>query len=297
VGQTVLLSKYLPAEHITIPLQARTFRDALSEMVGKLVAEGSVRDATEIDEELATANARDVVTIADVALPHFRTEAVDRLLVSLGVAREPLDVGDSGIEVAPRIVVLIIAPPEAATLYLQTVAALARFFESRDAVRALTEAQSARDVLTMPEVGGLKIRPQLSVHDLMTHNATTVGPEMLARDAVDVMVRKRLRALPVVGEKGEVLGIITEWDVMRGLLPHIPSVMENASEEDPDAEPLEVREVMTRSVLCVSEEMGLEEAVNMMINKKVEQCPVVKESVFTGMLTRTDIIRKLFARS
>jgi CBS domain-containing protein/mannitol/fructose-specific phosphotransferase system IIA component (Ntr-type) len=295
VGQTILLSKYLPAEHITIPLKARTFRAALSEMVAKLVAEGAVRDAAEIDEELASANARDVVTIADVALPHFRTEAVDRLLVSLGVAPEPLDVGDSGIEVAPRIVVLIIAPPEAATLYLQTVAALARFFESRDAVRALTEAQSPGDVLTMPEVGGLKIRPQLSVHDLMTHNATTVAPEMRARDAVDVMVRKRLRALPVVGEKGEVLGIITEWDVMRGLLPHIPSVTENASEEDSDGEPLTVREVMTRSVLCVSEEMGLEEAVNLMINKKVEQCPVVKESVFTGMLTRTDIIRKLFA--
>jgi CBS domain-containing protein len=122
-----------------------------------------------------------------------------------------------------------------------------------------------------------------------------VAPDMKAREAVDVMVRKKLRALPVVGEKGEVLGIITEWDVMRKLLPHIPSVDESATTEDNEDE-LVVRDVMTRSVLCVSEDMGLEEAVNLMINKKVEQTPVVKESVFTGMLTRTDIIHKLFAR-
>ena len=279
-----------------VPLQARTFRDALAEMVRALVAAGAVRSPDALDEELASANARDVVTLSDVALPHFRTDAVDKLLVSLGVAPAPLEIGDAGLPEAPRIIALVVAPPEAATLYLQTVAALARFFEGRDVVRRLTAASSPRDVLEMPELGGLKIRPHLSVHDLMTHEATTISPDMRARDAVDIMVRKRLRALPVVSEKGAVLGIITEWDVMRGLLPHIPSVAENASEEDTEGEALAVREVMTRSVLCVAEDMGLEEAVNLMINKKVEQCPVVKESVFTGMLTRSDIIRKLFSR-
>jgi len=104
-----------------------------------------------------------------------------------------------------------------------------------------------------------------------------------------------LRALPVVGDKGEVLGVVTEWEVMRALLPHIPRAGESAA-LDEEGEELTVREVMTRSVLCVSEDMGLEEAVNLMLNKKVEQLPVVRESSFSGMLTRSDIIRKLFAR-
>ncbi len=297
---TVMLSQYLPAEHIVVPLKARTFHEALAEMVRKLVAAGAVNDVAKIEHELATATVRDVVAIGpDVALPHFRTEAVDRLLVSFGVSTQPLDTTDSGLDVPPRIIALVIAPPEAATLYLQTVAALARFFESRDVVRRVIAAPAASDIVSMPELSGLKIRPLLSVHDLMTHDAKTVGPDMGARDAVDIMVRKRLRALPVVGPKGEVLGIVTEWDVMRALLPHIPTVADTATEEDvpeEDAAEPSVRDVMTRSVLCVSEDMGLEEAVNLMINKKVEQCPVVKESVFTGMLTRSDIIRKLFAR-
>jgi CBS domain-containing protein len=292
----VLLSQFLSADQITVPLRAHTFKDALSEMVGKLVDVGAVSDVPALQHALASARGRDVVSIGrDVALPHFRTDSVDRLLVSLGVAPAPLEPGDSGLEVPPRIIALVLAPPEAATLYLQTVAALARFLEAGDVVRRLYAATTARDVVDMPEFGALKIRPQLTVRDLMTQHATTISPDAKARDAVDVMVRKRLRALPVVGQKNEVLGIITEWDVMRALLPHIPRAGEDST-LDEASEELAVREVMTRSVLCVSEDMGLEEAVNIMINKKVEQCPVVRESVFTGMLTRSDIIRKLFAR-
>jgi CBS domain-containing protein len=60
--------------------------------------------------------------------------------------------------------------------------------------------------------------------------------------------------------------------------------------------PLRVRDIMTRSVLCISEDLGLEEAANMMINKDVEQFPVVAAGKLTGFLTRSDIIRKLFGR-
>lgn len=268
-------------------------------MAQKLIDAGAVFDVPELQKELANASSRDIVAIGpDVLLPHFRTEAVDHLVVSLGIAPREVRVEDT--DVAGRIVALVIAPPEAGTLYLQTVAALARFLEGRDVIRRLFDAVSADDVAQMPELGGLKIRPQLSVHDLMTHAATTVTPDMHAREAVEIMVRKKLRSLPVVGERGEVVGIVTEWDIMRALLPHIPSAGDAARDEEEEQTEEEedrlVRDVMTRSVMCVSEEMGLQEAVNLMLNKKVEQCPVVKEGSFTGMLTRSDIIRKLFGR-
>ncbi|MGQ0815902.1 MAG: CBS domain-containing protein [Gemmatimonadota bacterium] len=290
----VLLSQYLPPAHISIPLRARTFKDALAEMVAKLVALGVVRDVAELEHALASARGRDVVTIGpDVALPHFRTEAVDDLIVSLGVAPQPLDPGDSGLDMPPRVIALVIAPPEAAALYLQTVAALAHFFQGGEVLARLQDATSAADVVRMlPELSSLRIQPQLTVSDLMTHDTPAVAPDADARSAVDIMVGRRLRALPVVNQGGELIGIVTEWDVMRALLPHIPRV----ADPDEAVADLTVRDVMTRSVLGVPEEMGLEEAVNLMINKKVEQCPVVRDSVFVGMLTRSDIIRKLFAR-
>ena len=57
-----------------------------------------------------------------------------------------------------------------------------------------------------------------------------------------------------------------------------------------------VRDIMTRSVLCIAEDKGLDEAVSLMINKDVEQFPVVGEGKLVGFLSRGDIIRKLFGR-
>jgi CBS domain-containing protein len=141
----------------------------------------------------------------------------------------------------------------------------------------------------------MRLQPRLTVRDIMIHGVSSVTPGTTVRDAVDLMLRRRLRAIPVVGEKQEVLGIISEWDIMRGLLPQIPRAGQDSSGESMPGT-LRVKDIMTRSVLCISEELGLEEAANMMINKDVEQFPVTSEGKLTGFLTRSDIIRKLFGR-
>ncbi|CAN5607803.1 hypothetical protein BH23GEM10_BH23GEM10_05570 [soil metagenome] len=289
------LSELLPREHIVVPLQVPTLRAALAEMVGRLAAAGAVTEVDAVERGLNGPRARDIVaTGPDVVLPHYRSAAVTSLAVALGIAPDGLDAREYGIEARPRIVALILAPVAASTLYLQTVAALARLLRDPKMVERLVAAGSPDDVLAAADLSALRLQPRLTVRDIMIHGVASVTPATSVRDAVDTMVRRRLRALPVVGEKQEVLGIISEWDVMRGLLPQIPR-----GSADGEATPIEtvhVRDIMTRSVLCISEELGLEEAANMMINKDVEQFPVTSEGKLTGFLTRSDIIRKLFGR-
>ena len=50
---------------------------------------------------------------------------------------------------------------------------------------------------------------------------------------------------------------------------------------------------MTRSVLCVSEDQPLPEAANMLVNRDVEQLPVVREGEFIGFITRDSVLRTL----
>src|SRR5690606_13352120 len=289
------LIELLPREHIVSPLKATTLRGALSEMVAVLSATGVVRDTGAVERGLDGPRARDIVAVGrDVVLPHYRTSAVDGLQVALGLAPEGLDAREMGLESRPRVVALILAPTEAATLYLQTVAALARVFRERRNVEAIAQAKSPEEALAAVDLSGLRLQPRLTVRDIMIHGVSSVTPATTVRDAVDLMMRRRLRAIPVVGDKQEVLGIISEWDIMRGLLPQIPRAGQESGGTVPDT--LRVRDIMTRSVLCISEELGLEEAANMMINKDVEQFPVTSEGKLTGFLTRSDIIRKLFGR-
>jgi CBS domain-containing protein len=290
------LIELLPREHIVTPLRATTLRDALSELVALLAGLGHVRDAEKVERGLNGPRARDIVAVApDVVLPHYRTGAVDALHVALGLAPHGLDARDMGIETRPRVVALILAPTDAATLYLQTVAALARVFRDPRTVDRIVAAATPEDVLSAADLANLRLQPRLTVRDIMIHGVSSVTPATSVRDTVDLMLRRRLRAIPVVGEKLEVLGIISEWDIMRGLLPQIPRAGQESG-TDIVPETLRVRDIMTRSVLCISEELGLEEAANMMINKDVEQFPVTSEGKLSGFLTRSDIIRKLFGR-
>lgn len=288
----------LRREHILAPLDATTLRDAVGALLHRLRDTGAAADAAGLEALLAERPLRDIVAVGDqVVLPHFRTHAVDRLVVSMAIAEQPLVAREAGLETSPRIVVLILAPPEAASGYLQTVSTLARLLRQDRAVRRLLKARSPDDVLGLSELRDLRIQPRLAVRDIMTHRVHSVPPDALIREVVDLMVRRRVHAIPVVGDKGEVLGLVTDRDIMRALLPKIPRAGEELEAEAmaPPAE-VKVRDIMTRSVLCISEEMGLQEVANMMINKEVEQLPVVSEGTLTGVVTRDDIIRKLFGR-
>lgn len=289
------LGELLPREHIVVPLQATTLRQAIDELLRRLESLGRVHDTATLAAALAGPGAREVVCIGTlVALPHRRTERVDQLLLALGTAPRPLATEDLAAEAAPQLVVLILAPPDDHARYLQIVSALAALFRDDDMISHIIAAEHADDVLELTRAAELRVLPRLTVRDIMSQDVRPVTPATPVREAVDIMVRKRLRALPVIGEKEEVLGVISERDIMRGLMPRAPRGGEKGGSAGGDE--LTVRDVMTRSVLCVSEDLGLEEAANLMINKDVEQLPVTAEGKLTGFVTRGDLIRKLFAR-
>lgn len=288
------LRQLLPPEHVFAPLNTGTLREAMTTMVAGLAQVGALRDAGVMEHLLGQSRYRVVVPIGERAvLPHQRTDAVDELVLALGVSPTPLDAADLGLSVAPQVVALVLAPPEASTLYLQTVSTIARLVRRDDIIDALADARSPEDVLRIGDLSDARIQPSLTVRDMMSHRPP-VPPAAPVRDAVAIMIDQRVKALPVVGDKGEVLGIVTEWDVMRALLPQVP--------RGEDAQPqnlripgdLTVRDVMTRSVLCIAEDMGLDEVANLMLNKDVEQFPVIGDGKLVGFLSRGDIVRKLF---
>lgn len=288
----------LSPERIMLGIEGTTLREALDAMLVRLEEQGVVRDVEPVRRMLSDTRMRDVVALGpDVVLPHFRTDAVTDLTLSIGVAHRPIRVTDApGLE--PRILILILAPREAATLYLQTVSTVGRVVGDPRLVEQLLEAKAPADVLALPEIASARIQPRLVVRDIMSHRVWSVSPEQSAREAVDLMVRRRVGALPVVGEKAEVLGIVTDRELMSALLPQIPRAGDEADSPKRAAalRDTRVRDIMSRSVLCIGDDMGLNEVATMMINKGVEQVPVVREGRLVGVLTRSDIIRKLFGR-
>ena len=58
----------------------------------------------------------------------------------------------------------------------------------------------------------------LPVGELMSSPLITINPNNSIKDAIEIMEQKDIRRLPVVDNKGKMVGIITDKDVFRAML-------------------------------------------------------------------------------
>ena len=137
------------------------------------------------------------------------------------------------------------------------------------------------------------LREKLSVADALTPVQYRVYPDTPLLEVLDLIVRRGLRVVPVVGEHYEILGVITAGDSLKHLLSRPHSTEGEAGSEE-DGASIRACDVMTRSLLCVSEDQALTEAANKMVNRDVDQLPVVRAGELVGLLTRESALRMLF---
>lgn len=296
------LSELLAPDRIVLDIPGTTVRDAARALVHAVIASGHARNPGRLEELLAEALPSEAVTVGQQAfLLHFRTDAVDGVTAAIGVTAQPVHrQHDPGKEA--RIVLLLVAPPGEGSIYLRVLAAFARALGRDEVVTALTRARTSAEVLADPALRDADVPAELLVRDVLSRQTVAVAPETPLPEAARLMVQHGLAALPVVSDENEVLGLVGHGEILRHLLPRSsgrasgeyraagrkPRISTTVMRE------LLVRDVMDRSVLCLSEDQSLTEAATLMVNKKLERVPVVREGALVGLLTREDIVRRLF---
>ncbi|HXY29518.1 MAG TPA: CBS domain-containing protein [Gemmatimonadaceae bacterium] len=266
-------------------------------LVERLATSGVIRDPAKLRGRVEEERGEDIVALDGRAfIAHYRTEAVGDLIVSLGISRRGFarEVGDGEAQRAP-LVVLLLAPPRMAARYLQVLRALAKLLSREGPAAAIAAATTPEAIVALAPVAEVEITPQLLARDIMTEAPRTTSPGALMRDAASDMARADIGALPVVEADGLLVGMLSDRELMRHLL-QLAALGAGASRHpSPPGEGVRrtVRDVMTRQVLCVSPDQPVAEVASLMMNKDVDQVPVVREGRLVGLLTRGDIVRKL----
>ncbi|HEX2076268.1 MAG TPA: CBS domain-containing protein [Longimicrobium sp.] len=291
-GREVRLTEILRPEHVVAPLPAASVYDAVMHLAQLLVRSGDVTEPEKLQRMFSESRVRDLIHVGNrVLLPHLRTDAVDTLQVALGVSPSPLPESPDDVDAVAQVVVLVLAPLSAADLYLQTVAAIARVLRHDDVVDRLVAASSPAEVLQIAQIREITIEPRLRVRDVMTQRVFRTSPDAPVQEVLDLIAEHRLRAIPVVGQDRQVLGMVTDRDLLRHFLGSVQRPAEASAAAWSETR---VRDVMSRSVICVSEDQALAEVTSMLVSKDIERLPVVHEGQLTGFLTRGDILRKVF---
>lgn len=121
-----------------------------------------------------------------------------------------------------------------------------------------------------------------SVQDILSNKSPkvhSITPGATALQAINKMNEHGIGALVVTDEGGRVVGMFTERDVLRRVVPH---------ERTPNA--ILVREVMTGEVVCCRPTEDLDEIRTVMRNRRIRHLPVCDaEGNLLGMISIGDL--------
>ena len=153
----------------------------------------------------------------------------------------------------------------------------------------------------------LVVRPPLvarRVRHVMTRQVAAVTPEATTAEMMDILVQRGIKAVPVVDEGRQVVGIVTGGDLLsRGHLGLRLSVHRDLTPEEVadeiralEASGQRARDVMTPNPVTVGDEAPLERAIHLMATRNLKRLPVTDaEGRLVGILSRTDVLRHLAA--
>lgn len=128
------------------------------------------------------------------------------------------------------------------------------------------------------------------VRDRMSSPAVTVRSDTTFPDALKLMRQHGFRRLPVVDKKGQLVGIVSERD----LLYASPSSATSLSiwEVQYLLANLHVKHIMTKEVIATTPDTPVEDAARLMVTHKIGGLPVVeRREEVVGMITETDIFQ------
>jgi CBS domain-containing protein len=143
----------------------------------------------------------------------------------------------------------------------------------------------------------------MNAADIMTRNILSVGPDTPIAKAIALMLDNHVSGLPVIDEVGQLVGIVTEGDLLRrgetGTERHRPRWVEilmgpgRLASEYIRTHGRKIGEIMTRELVSVAPQTRLDEIVHLMERHHIKRVPVLEGEKLVGIVSRADFLRML----
>lgn len=129
--------------------------------------------------------------------------------------------------------------------------------------------------------------------DIMTTPVFTVAPETPLKEVAALLVDRAISAVPVANEAEELIGIVSEADLVR-----LESTPDPRSRISPRRwrrfrVPRTAGEAMTREVVALPEDADVSEIAELMLEKRVKRIPIVAGNRVVGIVSRRDVLKVL----
>jgi len=150
----------------------------------------------------------------------------------------------------------------------------------------------------------------LTAGDVMTRDVITVKKETTIRELAELFARHRVSSAPVVDDNGNMIGIVTETDLIeQDKSLHIPTVislfdwviyLESDKKFEKELKKMTgqtVGDIYTQEVETVTTATPISEVADFMSSRKIHAIPVLEERRVVGIVARIDLIRTMIRQA
>lgn len=124
---------------------------------------------------------------------------------------------------------------------------------------------------------------KVKVSDYMTRNLITFRPEQSILEVMEVLLKKRISGGPVINDKHELVGIISEGDCLKEL--------SDARYHNHPMEDVKVEKHMIKNVDTIDGEMNVLDAANKFLESKHRRFPILVDGKLAGQISQSDVLR------
>ena len=142
--------------------------------------------------------------------------------------------------------------------------------------------------------------------DIMTTNVISVRADTEVREIAGLLLNHRISAVPVTNEEMQVIGIVSEGDLMRRVETgtddrHSWWLADVLSTRDKTAEYIKTHgrkasDVMTRTVIKVQEDTPLYKIAGLLERHHIKRVPVTRDGKLIGIVSRANLLHGLVAQ-
>ena len=139
------------------------------------------------------------------------------------------------------------------------------------------------------------------VQDIMSTNVKTVTADQPVKDIALMMIMDHISGAPVVDIENNLIGIISEKDILQHMFPKLEDVMsdthfdfENMETDYKETMNVKISEIMTHGVDSIDLDMPCLKAASAMWLKKYRRIPVTQQGKLVGIVSIGDVHRAIF---
>lgn len=253
------------------------------------------------DEVLKRENKAASILGPGIAVPHVRLDSVDSIVVGIATSVAGIKYGPSVAEPI-KLIILILVPKTAPGAYLQVLSSLAKICQEPGTAENIAKRTSAEEVWRFFDRGGVTLPEHILARDVMDPVEIVLQEDDTLERAIDLFIRHRRCDLPVVDKEGELVGVVTTFELLRVCLPDYILWMEDLSpilNFEPFAEILRkesqtwLTEIMTDEYATVAEDAPAIQVAKEITRQRVGRAYVVRGRELVGVVSLEGFLYKI----